>query len=82
VAFELLPYLRAILLFFTVALILLCVPVSAKSGEVHQLNALLSYAREGDTLVIHSMDRLARNIDDLRRIVLNETRRGVRIQFK
>jgi hypothetical protein len=29
------PYLRAILLFFTVALILLCVPVSAKSGEVH-----------------------------------------------
>jgi len=27
-------YLRAILLFFTVVLILICVPVSAKSGEV------------------------------------------------
>jgi DNA invertase Pin-like site-specific DNA recombinase len=27
------------------------------------------------------MDRLARNVDDLRRIVLNETRRGVRVQF-
>jgi len=27
------------------------------------------------------MDRLARNVDDLRRIVLSETRRGVRIHF-
>ena len=27
------------------------------------------------------MDRLARNVDDLRRIVLSETRRGVRMQF-
>jgi len=27
------------------------------------------------------MDRLARNVDDLRRIVLNETRRGVHVQF-
>jgi DNA invertase Pin-like site-specific DNA recombinase len=44
------------------------------------LKTLLSYARQGDTIVIHSMDRLARNVDDLRRIVLSETRRGVRIQ--
>jgi DNA invertase Pin-like site-specific DNA recombinase len=27
------------------------------------------------------MDHLARNVDDLRRIVLSETRRGVRMQF-
>jgi DNA invertase Pin-like site-specific DNA recombinase len=27
------------------------------------------------------MDRLARNVDDLRQIVLSETRRGVRMQF-
>jgi DNA invertase Pin-like site-specific DNA recombinase len=27
------------------------------------------------------MDCLARNVDDLRRIVLSETRRGVRMQF-
>ena len=27
------------------------------------------------------MDRLARNLDDLRRIVRNLTRRGVRIEF-
>jgi DNA invertase Pin-like site-specific DNA recombinase len=45
------------------------------------LQALLSYVREGDTIIVHSMDRLARNVDDLRRIVQRETRRGVRVQF-
>jgi DNA invertase Pin-like site-specific DNA recombinase len=29
----------------------------------------MSYARDGDTVMVHSMDRLARNLDDLRRIV-------------
>ena len=46
-----------------------------------QLEALLQYAREGDTVVVHSMDRLARNLDDLRRLVQELTRRGVRIEF-
>jgi DNA invertase Pin-like site-specific DNA recombinase len=32
-------------------------------------------------LVVHSMDRLARNLDDLRRIVTELTARGVQIQF-
>jgi len=42
---------------------------------------LLSYARDGDTVVVHSMDRLARHLDDLRRLVQTITRRGVRIAF-
>ncbi len=54
---------------------------SGKDAERPQLKALLSYVREGDTIVIHSMDRLARNVNDLRRIVLSETRRGVYMQF-
>jgi len=54
---------------------------SGKDTERPELNALLAYAREGDTIVIHSMDRLARNVDDLRRIVQNETRRGIHVQF-
>lgn len=54
---------------------------SGKDAERPQLQALLTYVREGDTVVVHSMDRLARNVDDLRRIVLKETKRGVRIQF-
>ncbi|WP_430651018.1 recombinase family protein [Escherichia coli] len=31
--------------------------------------------------VVHSMDRLARNLDDLRRLVQKLTQRGVRIEF-
>jgi DNA invertase Pin-like site-specific DNA recombinase len=54
---------------------------SGKDIERPELKAMLDYAREGDTIVIHSMDRLARNLDDLRRIVQNETRRGVHVQF-
>ncbi|WVM92226.1 recombinase family protein [Halopseudomonas pachastrellae] len=41
----------------------------------------LAFVREGDTVVVHSMDRLARNLDDLRRLVQSLTHRGVRIEF-
>ncbi|WAE62312.1 recombinase family protein [Stutzerimonas sp. R40042] len=54
---------------------------SGKDTQRPQLEALLSYVREGDTLVVHSMDRLARNLDDLRRMVHQLTGRGVRIEF-
>jgi DNA invertase Pin-like site-specific DNA recombinase len=54
---------------------------SGKDTERPQLQALLAYVREGDTIVVHSMDRLARNVDDLRRLVQTETRRGVMVQF-
>jgi DNA invertase Pin-like site-specific DNA recombinase len=46
-----------------------------------QLAELLSFARDGDTVVVHSMDRLARNLDDLRALVQRLTRRGVRVEF-
>src|ERR1700744_5879897 len=45
------------------------------------LEALLKHVRKGDVVLCHSMDRLARNLDDLRRIVLGLTSRGVRIEF-
>ena len=54
---------------------------SGKDTERPQLEALLSFIREGDTLVVHSMDRLARNLDDLRRLVQGLTRRGVKVEF-
>jgi len=41
----------------------------------------LSFVRTGDTVFVHSMDRLARNLDDLRRIVQTLTGKGVRIEF-
>ena len=46
-----------------------------------QLDAMPSFAREGDTVVVHSMDRLARNLDELRRLVQQLPKRGIRIEF-
>jgi DNA invertase Pin-like site-specific DNA recombinase len=54
---------------------------SGKDTARPQLQAALEYLREGDLFVIHSMDRLARNLDDLRRIVLDLTKKGVHVQF-
>lgn len=54
---------------------------SGRDARRPQLEALLAFAREGDTVVVHSMDRLARNLDDLRRLVQDLTRRGARIEF-
>ena len=54
---------------------------SAKDTHRPQLQALLEYVREGDTIIIHSLDRLARNLDDLRRMVNDFTGRGIKVQF-
>lgn len=54
---------------------------SGKDVSRPQLQAALEYLREGDTLHIHSMDRLARNVDDLRGIVKGLTGRGVVVRF-
>ena len=54
---------------------------SGKDTQRPELERLLTFVREGDTVVVHSMDRLARNLDDLRRLVQGLTRRGVRIEF-
>jgi DNA invertase Pin-like site-specific DNA recombinase len=54
---------------------------SGKDTKRPQLQACLDYIREGDVLVVHSMDRLARNLDDLRRMVLDLTGKGVHVRF-
>lgn len=54
---------------------------SGKNIDRPQLEEMLQFAREGDTIIIHSMDRLARNLDDLRTLVRNLTSKGVDIQF-
>ena len=43
---------------------------SGKDAKRPQLEAMLAFVREGDTVIVHSMDRLARNLDDLRRMGL------------
>lgn len=55
--------------------------VSAKDTMRVGLQTLLSFVCEDDLVVVHSMDRLARNLDDLRDIVKQLTKKGVRVQF-
>lgn len=54
---------------------------SGKDIARPELIALQSFAREGDTVVVHSMDRLARNLDNLRQLVQQFTQKGIRIEF-
>jgi len=41
----------------------------------------IEYVRAGDTIVVHSLDRLARNLDDLRSLVREITAKGVTLCF-
>lgn len=54
---------------------------SGKNTDRPELAACLAHLREGDVLHVHSMDRLCRNLDDLRRIVKELTCRGVVVKF-
>ncbi|MDQ1245820.1 MAG: hypothetical protein QG597_187 [Actinomycetota bacterium] len=54
---------------------------SGKDTARPQLTELLAFVRDGDTVLVHSMDRLARNLEDLRRIVRTLTDKGVRVEF-
>ena len=54
---------------------------SGKDVKRPQLQAALEYLRDGDTLFVHSLDRLARNAEDLLRIVRELTERGVAVEF-
>lgn len=54
---------------------------SGKDTNRPQLQAALTYLRQGDTLLVHSMDRLARNCEDMLRTVRELNGKGVSVQF-
>ena len=54
---------------------------SGKDVNRPQLTLMLDFVREGDTVFVHSMDRLARNLDDLRKLVNKITDKNVTVQF-
>ena len=54
---------------------------SGKDTSRPKLEEMLAFVRDGDTVIVHSMDRLARNLDDLRRLVRLLTGKGVRVEF-
>lgn len=54
---------------------------SGKDLKRPAFEELLDYVREGDTVLVHSMDRLARNLEHLRQVVRELTTKGVKVQF-
>ncbi len=54
---------------------------SGKDTRRPALEELLRFVRDGDTVLVHSIDRLARNLPDLRRLVEDLTGRGIQLRF-
>lgn len=54
---------------------------SGKDTKRPQLEECLRFLREGDTLAVHSIDRLARNLADLEKLVSELNGRGVVVRF-
>ena len=55
---------------------------SAKDVDRPALQELISYVREGDTVVVHSIDRLARNLANLESLIQQLTNKGVTVEFR
>ena len=54
---------------------------SGKDLKRPAFEELMAYVREGDQVTIHSMDRLARNLDHLRQVVNRLTTQGISVRF-
>ncbi len=54
---------------------------AGKDTNRPELTNLLKFVRSGDTIFVHSMDRLARNLDDLRKLVNSITDNNISITF-
>ncbi|WP_067622865.1 recombinase family protein [Alicyclobacillus acidiphilus] len=55
--------------------------LSGKNTERPELQRMLVYVRQGDKLVVHSLDRLARNLADLLSLVKQLNDKGVEVHF-
>ena len=55
--------------------------LSGKDTKRPQLQAMMEYVRNGDSVVVHSIDRLARDLRDLQDIVTTLNNKGVAITF-
>ncbi len=55
--------------------------VSARTADRPKLTELLDYVREGDEVIVHDISRLARNMEDLHRLVRQITGKGCTLRF-
>lgn len=54
---------------------------SGKDTKRPQFEEMMNFVREGDRVIVHAMDRLARNVVNLKNIVSTLTGKGVHIEF-
>ena len=54
---------------------------SGKDTNRYGLNEMLEYVRDGDTINIHELSRLGRNVEDLLQIVNGLNSKGVAVNF-
>lgn len=55
--------------------------VTGSNLDREKLRECIAYVRKGDTLVVDSVDRLARNLQDLQEIITKLTNKGVIVRF-
>lgn len=54
---------------------------SGKDTKRPKLEEMLNYIRDGDIVLVHSMDRLARNLKDLRHIIETINKKQAQVRF-
>ncbi len=55
---------------------------SGKTIQRKEFDLMMNFARDGDTILVHSADRIARNLMDLKKLVTNLNEKGISIEFK
>ncbi|TFD56474.1 recombinase family protein [Cryobacterium sp. Hh38] len=54
---------------------------SGKDRNRPELEEMINFVRDGNTVLVHPMDRLARNLGNLRVIVRRLTAKKIRVEF-
>jgi len=54
---------------------------SGKDNNRPQLKAMIEYVREGDTILVHSLDRIGRNLAHIKQLIDDLNAKGVEVRF-
>jgi len=54
---------------------------SGKDNDRPQLQAMLDYVRDGDVVLVHSLDRIGRNLVHIKELIEEITSKGVELRF-
>jgi len=54
---------------------------SGRDNDRPQLQAMLDYVRDGDVILVHSLDRIGRNLVHIKALIEEITGKGVEVQF-